>query len=222
MATSDMAILYPEARTHLRQLGFDPQTMTIDQLISGDYIREYSTVVEFIDSTDDTKFHSSIADKLGIPAMKNAGFMMVIYKSLKAHQFIFFDANGMNLACGYNSDSGWYDPHPLAGSDVCSISNPNNYVPISLRWSGDVKYFRAAGYLTKQMSKGSEYTLGIIPEDLWWMYKPRSGQYYGVITVTSDGKLGILKVTTDRKIMFSPSSDTLPADTGININATYI
>lgn len=44
MSSTDKTLMYPEARTHLKQLGFDQKTQTIDQLVEGDYIREYSTL----------------------------------------------------------------------------------------------------------------------------------------------------------------------------------
>lgn len=68
MSSTDKTLMYPEARMHLGQLGFDQLEQTIDELVEGDYLRDYSTVVEFIDSTSDTVFHESIATKFNNPA----------------------------------------------------------------------------------------------------------------------------------------------------------
>ena len=99
MSSTDKTLMYPEARMHLRQLGFDQLEQTIDELVEGDYLRDYSTVVEFIDPTDDTVFHESIATKFNNPAFNFVGFMMVIYNSVLAHQFVFFD---INKKCKFN------------------------------------------------------------------------------------------------------------------------
>lgn len=99
MSSTDKTLMYPEARMHLRQLGFDQTEQTIDELVEGDYLRDYSTVVEFIDSTSDTVFHESIATKFNNPAFNFTGFMMVIYNSVLAHQFVFFD---INKKCKFN------------------------------------------------------------------------------------------------------------------------
>ena len=53
MSSTDKTLIYPEARMHLRQLGFDQLEQTIDELVKGDYLRDYSTVVEFIDPADE-------------------------------------------------------------------------------------------------------------------------------------------------------------------------
>ena len=127
MSSTDKTLMYPEARMHLRQLGFDQTEQTIDELVEGDYLRDYSTVVEFIDPTDDTVFHESIATKFNNPAFNFVGFMMVIYKSVLAHQFVFFDINGeYNLAVSYHKENGWGQLRDLSGLDQCNLNNVNN------------------------------------------------------------------------------------------------
>ena len=221
MSSTDKTLMYPEARTHLRQLGFDQETQTIDELVEGDYIRDYSTVVEFIDSTDDTAFHQSIATKFNNPAFSLKGFMMVIYKSLLAHQFVFFDIDGgYNLAVSYHKENGWGELRDISGLDTANLNNPNNYVNISLRKSGGVKYLKVAGYINSQFNANSDYTLATIGANERVVFMPSGGSYYQHVYVTPT-VVGRINITTDYKIMFMPFT-TMPKGTGMNLNITYI
>ena len=38
MSSTDKTLMYPEARMHLRQLGFDQLEQTIDELVEGEII----------------------------------------------------------------------------------------------------------------------------------------------------------------------------------------
>lgn len=221
MSSTDKTLMYPEARTHLRQLGFDQETQTIDELVEGDYIREYSTVVEFIDSTDDTAFHQSIATKFNNPAFSTMGFMMVIYRSILAHQFVFFAMNGeYNLAVSYHKESGWGSLRDLSGLDQCNLNNVNNYVNISLRKSGAVKYLKVAGYINSQFNANSDYTLATIGSNERNVFMPVGNTYYQNLYVTPD-IMGRIQITSDYKIMFMPYT-TMPKGTGMNLNISYI
>lgn len=221
MSSTDKTLMYPEARMHLRQLGFDQTEQTIDELVEGDYLREYSTVVEFIDSTDDTVFHESIATKFNNPAFNFTGFMMVIYKSVLAHQFVFFDINGeYNLAVSYHKENGWGLLRDLSGLDQCNLNNPNNYVNISLRKSGAVKYLKVAGYINSQFNANSDYTLATIGSNERNVFMPVGNTYYQNLYVTPD-VVGRIQITSDYKIMFMPYT-TMPKGTGMNLNISYI
>lgn len=221
MSSTDKTLMYPEARMHLRQLGFDQTEQTIDELVEGDYLREYSTVVEFIDSTDDTVFHESIATKFNNPAFNFTGFMMVIYKSVLAHQFVFFDINGeYNLAVSYHKENGWGSLRDLSGLDQCNLNNVNNYVNISLRKSGAVKYLKVAGYINSQFNANSDYTLATIGSNERNVFMPVGNTYYQNLYVTPD-IMGRIQITSDYKIMFMPYT-TMPKGTGMNLNISYI
>ena len=221
MSSTDKTLMYPEARMHLRQLGFDQTEQTIDELVEGDYLREYSTVVEFIDSTDDTVFHESIATKFNSPMFNSMGFMMVIYKSVLAHQFVFFDINGeYNLAVSYHKENGWGQLRDLSGLDQCNLNNVNNYVNIWLRKSGAVKYLKVAGYINRQFNANSDYTLATILDNERNIFMPVGNTYYQNLYVTPD-VLGRIQITSDYKIMFMPYT-TMPKGTGMNLNISYI
>lgn len=221
MSSTDKTLMYPEARMHLRQLGFDQTEQTIDELVEGDYLREYSTVVEFIDSTDDTVFHESIATKFNSPMFNSMGFMMVIYKSVLAHQFVFFDINGeYNLAVSYHKENGWGQLRDLSGLDQCNLNNVNNYVNIWLRKSGAVKYLKVAGYINRQFNANSDYTLATILDNERNVFMPVGNTYYQNLYVTPD-VLGRIQITSDYKIMFMPYT-TMPKGTGMNLNISYI
>lgn len=221
MSSTDKTLMYPEARMHLRQLGFDQTEQTIDELVEGDYLREYSTVVEFIDSTDDTVFHESIATKFNNPMFNSMGFMMVIYKSVLAHQFVFFDINGeYNLAVSYHKENGWGQLRDLSGLDQCNLNNVNNYVNISLRKSGAVKYLKVAGYINRQFNANSDYTLAAILDNERNVFMPVGNTYYQNLYVTPD-VVGRIQITSDYKIMFMPYT-TMPKGTGMNLNISYI
>lgn len=221
MSSTDKTLMYPEARMHLRQLGFDQTEQTIDELVEGDYLREYSTVVEFIDSTDDTVFHESIATKFNSPMFNSMGFMMVIYKSVLAHQFVFFDINGeYNLAVSYHKENGWGQLRDLSGLDQCNLNNVNNYVNIWLRKSGAVKYLKVAGYINRQFNANSDYTLATIHDNERNVFMPVGNTYYQNLYVTPD-VLGRIQITSDYKIMFMPYT-TMPKGTGMNLNISYI
>lgn len=221
MSSTDKTLMYPEARMHLRQLGFDQTEQTIDELVEGDYLREYSTVVEFIDSTDDTVFHESIATKFNNPMFNSMGFMMVIYKSVLAHQFVFFDINGeYNLAVSYHKENGWGQLRDLSGLDQCNLNNVNNYVNISLRKSGAVKYLKVAGYINRQFNANSDYTLATILDNERNVFMPVGNTYYQNLYVTPD-VVGRIQITSDYKIMFMPYT-TMPKGTGMNLNISYI
>lgn len=221
MSSTDKTLMYPEARMHLRQLGFDQTEQTIDELIKGDYLRDYSTVVEFIDSTDDTVFHESIATKFNSPMFNSMGFMMVIYKSVKAHQFVFFDINGeYNLAVSYHKENGWGQLRDLSGLDQCNLNNVNNYVNIWLRKSGAVKYLKVAGYINRQFNANSDYTLATILDNERNIFMPVGNTYFQNLYVTPD-VVGRIQITSDYKIMFMPYT-TMPKGTGMNLNISYI
>lgn len=221
MSSTDKTLMYPEARMHLRQLGFDQTEQTIDELVEGDYLREYSTVVEFIDSTDDTVFHESIATKFNNPMFNSMGFMMVIYKSILAHQFVFFNINGeYNLAVSYHKENGWGQLRDLSGLDQCNLNNVNNYVNIWLRKSGAVKYLKVAGYINRQFNANSDYTLATILDNERNVFMPVGNTYYQNLYVTPD-VLGRIQITSDYKIMFMPYT-TMPKGTGMNLNISYI
>lgn len=221
MSSTDKTLMYPEARMHLRQLGFDQTEQTIDELVEGDYLREYSTVVEFIDSTDDTVFHESIATKFNNPMFNSMGFMMVIYKSILAHQFVFFNINGeYNLAVSYHKENGWGQLRDLSGLDQCNLNNVNNYVNIWLRKSGAVKYLKVAGYINRQFNANSDYTLATILDNERNVFMPVGNTYYQNLYVTPD-VLGRIQITSDYKIMFMPYA-TMPKGTGMNLNISYI
>lgn len=221
MSSTDKTLMYPEARMHLRQLGFDQTEQTIDELVEGDYLREYSTVVEFIDSTDDTVFHESIATKFNSPMFNSMGFMMVIYKSILAHQFVFFNINGeYNLAVSYHKENGWGQLRDLSGLDQCNLNNVNNYVNIWLRKSGAVKYLKVAGYINRQFNANSDYTLATILDNERNVFMPVGNTYYQNLYVTPD-VLGRIQITSDYKIMFMPYT-TMPKGTGMNLNISYI
>lgn len=221
MSSTDKTLMYPEARMHLRQLGFDQTEQTIDELVEGDYLREYSTVVEFIDSTDDTVFHESIATKFNSPMFNSMGFMMVIYKSVLAHQFVFFNINGeYNLAVSYHKENGWGQLRDLSGLDQCNLNNVNNYVNIWLRKSGAVKYLKVAGYINRQFNANSDYTLATILDNERNIFMPVGNTYYQNLYVTPD-VLGRIQITSDYKIMFMPYT-TMPKGTGMNLNISYI
>ena len=221
MSSTDKTLMYPEARMHLRQLGFDQTEQTIDELVEGDYLREYSTVVEFIDSTDDTVFHESIATKFNNPMFNSMGFMMVIYKSILAHQFVFFNINGeYNLAVSYHKENGWGQLRDLSGLDQCNLNNVNNYVNIWLRKSGAVKYLKVAGYINRQFNANSDYTLATILDNERNVFMPEGNTYYQNLYVTPD-VLGRIQITSDYKIMFMPYT-TMPKGTGMNLNISYI
>lgn len=222
MASSDNLNVHPEGRCNLLQLGFDKTTKTIDQLVTGNYIREYSTVVEFVDSTDDTGFHASIAKKFG-NFFNNMGYTMVIYRSIKVYQFIFIDINGgVTFAVSYHSEEGWSDLRSLAGHRLCTIVNPNNYCSVQLRRSGDVKILRCAGYTTKAFAQNSSFTFATVPEEEAPMYRPAAGTFFQTLPVTSSEWCGTIEYTSDDKIMFTPRGRNFPANTGININVSWI
>ena len=221
MASTDKCIMYPEGRCNLLQLGFDKTTKTIEQLVTGNYVRDYSTVIEYVDSNDDPAFHASIASKFG-DYFSNKGYTMVLYKSVKVYQFIFIGINGdATFAVSYHTEDKWTGIVPLAGYENCDLSNPNNYVPIALKRSGHVKYLRIGGYLTKAMTNGGEYALAIIPERQSRWFLPNNQSFHQNCILTSSGAIASISIQSDRKIMFMPRQN-LPAETGINVNLCYI
>lgn len=224
MSSADKTLMYPEGRCNLSQLGFDQKTQTIDELVTGDYVRDFSTVIEFIDYEDDPAILNSIAEKFNNAMFNKHGWTMVLYKSRLVYQFIFIDpGNSSSMQIQYHKETGWTTLMPLAGYDQASLSSPFNYVGCRLYVSGFVKYLRIAGYISQQFTKDTSYTLANIPEGEWnSLYRPGIGSYYQTTIVTSDGKTATIEITDQRQIKFTPRSDTLPKNTGINANLVYI
>ena len=223
MSATDNILMYPEARTNLQQLGFDSATQTIQELCEDEYIKPMSTVVEYVDSVSDTKLLQSIADISNIPYFNNTGCMLIAYKSAEVTTFILLSLNNeLQYTFGYHNETGFTSVRPLGGFAECSLEN-TDYVSCRLRKCGFIKILRIGGYSTKTMTKGTRYTLGVIPEKYGTTFTSFSGSVYQTGFVTSDQKVATIEiVSADRKIYFTPRSETFNTGLGINYNLTFI
>lgn len=222
MASTDKVILYPEARLALTQIGFDTATKTLDDLIKGDYIKNLSTVVEYIDDVSDTAFKKSLATKFGSFFSENTGIFMIINKSVKAYSFIFLELNGFfNMSVMYHIESGWSSINSISGYQNVSLSN-TGIVPIYLRRSGDVKYLRIAGNITKDLTMGTQYTVGTIPTAYKDLLAPAGGTVYKNLLTNASGDIISLNINSSGTISITPRGKNLSSGYSINIDTTYI
>lgn len=230
MAASDKILMYPEARTTLSQLGFDTETQTIDELISGEYLQPYSTTIEFvsnekeINESSDKALRESISQKLGMPIYNQYSYFLIIYRSYQTYSFFintFESIPPQRLQYTIAGGGKWLRSYPFGGIYTANLQS-ENYVSCTLRICDGNKSLRIGGYSTKAMKVNTEYTIARWHSDEIRLCAPESTsmittqylsstlQYIALITIDQEG------------IKISPRGKDIPVDTALLCFLSYI